>query len=192
VSSTNTHHTTHARVPGNLDGQHVHVRPERDDGRAAGAERSDNAGAHDQVMKPDVDGGVQLVAGHATGLHLLVHQLGPLVDLSAPGTACRPASPVISLLPPLPRSGLVLAFASAAPPLPPSRCIALPTAPRIASSSRPGPWGGCWRDLRSRGVARNGAESRSNHGVARQGQGHSGRGWRRRHDELRYLPGGIF
>ena len=47
-----------------LDGQRVHVGPERDNGWAAGAKRGDDAGARDQVAEPDAQG-VQLIAGEA-------------------------------------------------------------------------------------------------------------------------------
>ena len=47
-----------------LDGQHIHVGPEHDNGWAAGAKRGDDTGARDQVAEPDTQG-VQLVAGEA-------------------------------------------------------------------------------------------------------------------------------
>ena len=39
-----------------LDGQHAHVGPERDNGRAAGAKRGNDADARDQVAEPDTQG----------------------------------------------------------------------------------------------------------------------------------------
>jgi hypothetical protein len=78
-TSMPAHADTHARTRTYLDGQRVHVGPERDDGRAAGAERGDDAGARDGVAEPDAQR-AQLVADQAAGLHLLVRQLGALVD----------------------------------------------------------------------------------------------------------------
>jgi len=42
-----------ARKRQRVDGQHVHVGLERDNGRAAGAEPGDDAGARDLVVEPN-------------------------------------------------------------------------------------------------------------------------------------------
>uniref|UniRef100_A0A0A9D419 Uncharacterized protein n=1 Tax=Arundo donax TaxID=35708 RepID=A0A0A9D419_ARUDO len=74
-------------IHGLLDGQRVHVSAERDDRRAPGADGGDEAGARERVAEPDPHG-FELVADEAARLHLLVRQLGPLVD-----PAPHPAQP---------------------------------------------------------------------------------------------------